>query len=165
MTSSPARTDHAASPAEVRTATPDDARAIVGGYDWLFAPPGAPAPYWDPDVAGHRLAAACDAAGSTVLVAERDGGLVGLATVYLDIVSVRYGQRAWLEDLAVHPDERSRGTGGVLLTRAMAWAAGCGATHLELDSGTGRVDAHRFYERHQPSRRSLCFSWDLVATP
>ena len=29
--------------------------------------------------------------------------VVGFATVYLDIVSVRFGQRAWVEDLAVAP--------------------------------------------------------------
>ena len=36
-----------------------------------------------------------------------------------------------------------------------------GATHLELDSGEARADAHRFYEREQPSYRSTCFGWEL----
>jgi hypothetical protein len=37
------------------------------------------------------------------LVAVDNVSLVGFATVYLDIVSVRFGQRAWVEDLAVAP--------------------------------------------------------------
>jgi GNAT superfamily N-acetyltransferase len=96
-----------------------------------------------------------------VLVAEDGGRLVGLCTVALDLDSVRFGQRAWVEDLAVDPDGRSRGTGKALLDAAKAWARERGATHLELDSGDQRSDAHRFYEREQPSWTSRCFAWQL----
>jgi GNAT superfamily N-acetyltransferase len=64
--------------------------------------------------------------------------------------------------LAVHPDQRSTGIGAALLTTARQWAADHGATHLELDSATTRVDAHRFYDRHQPTTRSITFSWQLT---
>lgn len=36
------------------------------------------------------------------------------------------------------------------------------ASHLELDSGLGRHDAHLSYERSAPSWRSLCFGWELA---
>ena len=74
---------------------------------------------------------------------------------------MRFGRRVWVEDLAVHPDRRSLGIGKLLLDEAKAWARSRGATHLELDSAQTRTDAHRFYEREQPSARSTCFGWEL----
>ena len=87
--------------------------------------------------------------------------LVGLCTAYDDIESVRFGRRVWVEDLAVHPERRSLGIGKRLLDGALDWARARGATHLELDSAETRADAHRFYERAQPSWRSISFGWEL----
>ena len=70
-------------------------------------------------------------------------------------------QRARVEDLAVDPERRSGGVGKQLLDAAKDWARSRGATHLELDSGEAREAAHRFYEREQPSWRSICFGWEL----
>jgi GNAT superfamily N-acetyltransferase len=97
-----------------------------------------------------------------VLVAE-DGEqrLVGFATVYLDLMSVRFGQRAWVEDLAVAPDRRSQGIGHALLEHAKIWARDHGAQRLGLESSAARLDAHRFYEREQPSGQSRSFHWQL----
>jgi GNAT superfamily N-acetyltransferase len=47
-----------------------------------------------------------------------DAGVTGFATAYLDMHSVRYGLRCWIEDLAVHPAHRSRGIGKALQSRA-----------------------------------------------
>jgi GNAT superfamily N-acetyltransferase len=107
------------------------------------------------------MARLIEAADRTALVAERDGAIVGLCTVALDLESVRFGQRAWVEDLAVHPDHRSAGHGKALLDAAKDWAREHGATHLELDSGEVRADAHRFYERERPDYRSVQFGWGL----
>lgn len=147
----------------VRAATPDEAAALAPSYEWLFAAPGSRPAHWDLSTAAARLAGAAAAEGSAVLVAADSERGVGFCTVYLDLLSVRYGARAWVEDLAVAPDERSRGTGGKLLRAAMAWATDCGASHLELDSALTRTDAHRFYDRHAPDSRSMCFSWALPA--
>ena len=89
------------------------------------------------------------------------GEIVGICTVKLDIESVRFGQRAWVEDLAVHPDHRSAGHGKALLDAAKDWGRERGASHLELDSGEARTDAHRFYDREQPSWRSINYGWEL----
>ena len=142
----------------VRAARPEEAAAIVPLYDWLFAPPGGPAPGWDPVVAQERVLDLIGSANATVLVTD---DLSGFCTVMLDLRSVRFGQRAWVEDLAVDPARRSEGHGKALLDAAKDWAREHGASHLELDSGEGRVDAHRFYEREQPSFTSRCFSWFL----
>ena len=80
---------------------------------------------------------------------------------FLDFESVRFGRRAWVEDLAVHSGHRSLGIGKRLLDAAKDWARKHGATHLELDSGHARTDAHRFYERERPSWSSISFGWEL----
>lgn len=146
----------------IRPARHAEADAVLAAYEWLFAPPGSRPALWDPVRARETLAWLIDADTATVLVAEADGGvLVGLCTVALDIRSVRFGQRAWVEDLAVDPTHRSTGVGKALLDAARAWAREHGATHLELDSGDARPDAHRFYEREQPSWTGRNFAWQL----
>ena len=148
----------------IRASRPDEAPALLAAYEWLFAPPGSRPALWDrarAEATLRELAAADDAA---VLVAEdedRGGAIAGLCTVYLDIRSVRFGQRAWIEDLAVDADRRSAGLGKALLDAAKDWAREHGATHLELDSGFARTDAHRFYEREEPSWDSRSFGWLL----
>jgi GNAT superfamily N-acetyltransferase len=145
----------------IRAARADEAERLVSTYEWLFAPPGSQPPQWDPTRAEERLRALITGDRSEVFVADDGGEVVGICTVALDIVSVRFGQRAWVEDLAVHPDHRSAGHGKALLDAAKAWGRERGAAHLELDSGEARTDAHRFYEREQPSWRSINFGWEI----
>ena len=145
----------------VRTASADDLPEVLKAYDWLFAPPGGLPPGWDPVAAARRLEQVLTDERSTILVTGDAGAISGFCTVALDLRSVRFGQRAWVEDLAVDPAGRSQGLGKALLDAAKAWAAERGATHLELDSGDSRVDAHRFYEREQPSWSTRSFGWVL----
>jgi GNAT superfamily N-acetyltransferase len=145
----------------IRNAAPGEGAAIAPLYEWLFAEPGSPVEGWNLDVAARRLEQASAADRSTVLVADDKGVLIGFATVYLDIDSVRFGQRAWVEDLAVDPGHRSSGVGKALLDAAKQWSRERGATHLGLESGETRVDAHRFYDRELPSARSRSFVWRL----
>jgi GNAT superfamily N-acetyltransferase len=145
----------------IREAAPGEEPALVAAYEWLFAPPGSRPPQWDAESAALRLREAMGSGASEVLVADVGGDVVGICTVYLDLESVRFGMRAWVEDLAVHHDHRSAGHGKALLDAAKDWARERGATHLELDSGEARADAHRFYERERPSWRSISFGWEL----
>ena len=133
----------------------------MGAYEWLFAPPGSRPPMWDAARAADRLGALISAPDGEVFVADGDGTVVGICTVSLDLESVRFGLRAWVEDLAVDPDHRSAGHGKALLDAAKDWGRERGASHLELDSGVARSDAHRFYEREGPSWTSTCFGWEL----
>jgi GNAT superfamily N-acetyltransferase len=147
--------------AKIREAVPGEVERVLGMYEWLFAPPGSVPPRWDPERARAAIADAIADESAAVLVGEHRGDLLGLCTAYLELNSVRFGPRCWVEDLAVSPSQRSQGVGKDLLNAAKDWARERGATHLELDSGDTRVDAHRFYEREEPSWRSVCFAWEL----
>jgi GNAT superfamily N-acetyltransferase len=145
----------------IRNAHVGEAASLVAAYEWLFTPPGSVPPAWDPEQAAARLTRAFHSEDAEVFVASERGEVVGLCTVYLDIESVRFGQRAWVEDLAVAPEARSLGHGKALLDAAKDWARDNGASHLELDSSEARADAHRFYDRERPTWRSICFGWEL----
>jgi GNAT superfamily N-acetyltransferase len=145
----------------IRAASGDEAERLPALYEWLFAPPGAQPEDWDERRAVVALGGAIESHDSCVLVADDDGELIGICTVYQDLHSVRYGYRAWVEDLAVHPQRRSEGIGKALLDAAKDWAHERGATHLELDSALTRTDAHRFYEREGSQYKSFSFGWRL----
>ena len=146
---------------QIRAAKLGEESAIAPLYEWLLAPPGTRPAAWDPNRAEIALRAAIDSHDSVVLVADAGDELVGFLTAYRDIHSVRFGQRAWVEDLAVHPEHRSRGIGKALLDAAKAWARERGATHLKLESAEARIDAQRFYEREGAQDRSISFGWAL----
>jgi GNAT superfamily N-acetyltransferase len=149
----------------ITTARDGDLPAVVSAYEWLFASPGSRPPAWNEAYALQRLGQALTDERSTVFVATdvdvEEGHIVGFCTAYLDIVSVRFGQRCWVEDLATHPQVRSQGIGTLLLDAACEWARTHGASHIELDSGDARHRAHRFYDARQPSSTSRCFGWTL----
>jgi GNAT superfamily N-acetyltransferase len=146
---------------EIRAARADEAERIPALYQWLFAPPGSMPAAWDERRAVVALRQAIESHDACVLVADDAGSLVGFCTVYQDLHSVRFGYRAWVEDLAVDPGRRSEGIGKALLGAARDWARERGATHLELDSAEARTDAHRFYEREGSNYRAFSFGWEL----
>jgi GNAT superfamily N-acetyltransferase len=146
---------------EVHPARAEQTDELVAAYDWLFTPPGSKPPMWDAAAAAERLRAAIESDAAEVFIADLDGLIAGFVTVYDEFESVRFGHRAWVEDLAVDPDRRSQGLGKALLDAAKEWARSRGATHLELDSAETRADAHRFYDREQPSWKSVSFGWLL----
>ena len=145
----------------IRNAQPGEGFVLTDAYEWLFAAPGVRPADWSRDVAAERLEAAIADDRAAVLVAEDNEVIVVFATVYLDIISVRFGQRAWVEDLAVAADHRSRGIGKALLDATRSWARGHGAAQLKLESGAARVDAHRFYEREGAQGWSRSFRWAM----
>jgi GNAT superfamily N-acetyltransferase len=145
----------------IREAERGEEEEIIAMYQWLFAPPGSQPLAWDPAAARDRLSEALASPSSSVLVAQGDGALIAFCTAYLEFTSVRFGRRCWVEDFAVDPERRSQGVGSALLSAAREWARRAGATHLELDSGLGRADAHRFYKREGGTRQAYTFGWNL----
>jgi GNAT superfamily N-acetyltransferase len=141
---------------------PEEADRVAFMYEWLFAPPGVRPPRWAHDRAVRAIDGLLASDVATVLVARLEGELVGFCTAYVDIESVRFGRRVWVEDLAVDPERRSQGIGKQLLDAAKDWARARGANRIALESAEARTDAHRFYEREHPSYRSIAFGWDLA---
>jgi GNAT superfamily N-acetyltransferase len=137
---------------DIRPATLADEAACLDLLEQLFEIPGARAPGYTRQRGSHGFRWAVEGERSDVLLALDGGSLVGLASVYRDIESIRYGPRTWLQDLVVDRDVRSGGVGKALLAAAADWARERGCTHLALSSGWGRQDAHRFYEREGMAR-------------
>ncbi|MEU7802826.1 GNAT family N-acetyltransferase [Micromonospora arborensis] len=136
---------------------------FVMGLEWLFAPPGRRPEDWDRDRAVERTAQLLAHEDVALFEARsQENQLVGVASVYVDILSVRFGRRASIEDLAVHPDWRSRGVGSSLLTAARAWAHEQGADYVFLESGLARTEAHRFYLREGATHAAAAFRWSSV---
>ena len=126
----------------------------------LFEPPGAEAPGYTHERRRAGFKYAVHDRDADVLLAIEGERVVGLASVYADILSIRYGPRCWLQDLIVTSSHRGCGVGAKLLEAASEWARERGCTHLELSSGDGRKDAHRFY-RAQGMSQSYNFTKQL----
>jgi GNAT superfamily N-acetyltransferase len=144
---------------EVRPATPADEDPALDLIEELFAAPGGFPPEYTRERGSQGFRWAVTRPDADVLLAFDGDAAVGLASVYADIKSIRFGPRCWLQDLVVRSDCRSQGVGAALLDGASKWAKDHGCTHIELSSGSGRVDAHRFYEREGMQRGYDFFKW------
>jgi GNAT superfamily N-acetyltransferase len=89
--------------------------------------------------------------GSTVLVAEVDQGVVGLAVLltrpppaFAGAVPLKVIE---LDNLVVYSGLRSQGIGRQLLEAIVDWSRGQGASHLGVAVHAFNRDARRFYER------------------
>jgi GNAT superfamily N-acetyltransferase len=111
----------------------------------LFESPGARPKGYSPERGREGFRHAVQHPEADVLLAVDGDSIVGLASVYADFLSIRFGKRCWLQDLVVSKSRRSEGIGARLIAAAVEWARERGCTHLELASGAGRLDAHRFY--------------------
>ncbi len=147
---------------EVRPIERGGERDFVTGLGWLFEAPGSQPAGWDRLVAEQRAARVIASPEAALIGAWSSAEqVVGVASVYLDILSIRFGQRASIEDLAVHSAWRSQGVGSMLLTSARKWAIDRGADYVFLESGLARTDAHRFYIREGALQAALAFRWTI----
>jgi GNAT superfamily N-acetyltransferase len=144
---------------EIRPASLDDEEAARYLREELFEPPGG----MPPDFTRERFSAAfrwaVEEPTADVLLAFDGDTAVGLASVYADIQSLGFGPKCWLQDIVVDKKRRSEGIGGLLMAAAETWARARGLTHIELSSNSGRVDAHRFYERLGFRRAYAFLKW------
>jgi GNAT superfamily N-acetyltransferase len=144
----------------IRLAMPEDEARALALIEELFEPPGVRASGYTEERGRAGFKYAVHDRGADVLLALDGERVVGLASVYADILSIRYGPRCWLQDLIVTSSHRGRGVGAKLLAAASDWGRDRGCTHLELSSGEGRKDAHRFY-RAQGMSQSYNFSMQI----
>ncbi|WP_371654066.1 MULTISPECIES: GNAT family N-acetyltransferase [unclassified Streptomyces] len=89
-----------------------------------------------------------------------DGVCVGAAgwRIVATTVAVR---KLYVDDLVTAETARSRGVGHALLAHVEGIARAAGCTSLNLDSGTHRTDAHRFYFRERMAVTAFNFDKKL----
>ncbi len=98
-----------------------------------------------------------DPARRLVLLAEREGAIVGMITVQLVVSTAEGGDAGLVEDLVVDEACRGAGVGRRLLDEAEEWARAQGATRLQLLADRENEPALRFYARQGwSSTRLVC---------
>ncbi|MGH8889802.1 MAG: GNAT family N-acetyltransferase [Acidothermaceae bacterium] len=96
----------------------------------------------------RALAEIAAAPYNELLVAERDGQVVGTCQVFgVRQFHHRGGLCAEIEGVHVHPDVRGQGVGSLLIDRAVDVARAWGSYRVQLTSNKVRTEAHRFYAR------------------
>lgn len=90
---------------------------------------------------------------------EDDGGVVRSVAGFRLMERLHAGRVLYVDDLVTDETSRSRRYGDALFDWLAAHARTEGCAALTLDSGTHRVDAHRFYLRKR--MKISCFHFDL----
>lgn len=130
---------------EVRSARPDEADQILAlvGADAISRArvPGD----WPTDRQRDGVRRILVAEDHDLLVAVRDGTVVGVVQLSFLPEFARDGDRAQLETMHVADTERRQGTGRALVEHAIGVAREHGCGVVQLTSGTFRPEAHRFY--------------------
>jgi ribosomal protein S18 acetylase RimI-like enzyme len=133
-------------PFSIRPATPSDLDTLVRLLGVLFS---IEADFRPDEVRQRRGLARMleDPERRVVLVAERDGAVIGMVTAQLIISTAEGAPSALLEDLVVDAADRGRGVGRELVAAIEGWARARGATRLQLLADRDNSAALRFYER------------------
>lgn len=100
------------------------------------------------------------AGGARMCVAVRGDDAVGVA-VHRIHENTFDGVQMYVDDLVTDEAQRSQGIGKALLDHAQALARAAGCAAFNLDSGTQRRDAHRFYFREGMTINSFHFGMPL----
>ena len=108
------------------TMTPDDQGFFLGLIDMVG---------WGLTDADYRRMLAFSPEG--IFKATLDGEDVGV------VVTVDYGEMAWIGNLIVVPDSRGRGIGEALMKRAMEHLEGCGIRCIRLDGVQKAIPLYR----------------------
>jgi hypothetical protein len=77
----------------IPTATAADEGAVLDLIEELFAAPGSAPAGYSREEGAARFRASIEGADRDVLLADDAGATVGLASVYADIPSIRFGHR------------------------------------------------------------------------
>lgn len=140
----------------IRPPRPDDYETLCALFDGLdeFHRRGRPdffQPFDGPPRPREAVERWCSGPGSTVLVAEGDGEVVGLAVLLRRMPSGFAGavprEVVELDNFVVRGDWRSRRVGRHLLDAVLDWSRAQGASHVEVGGHAFNRDARRFYER------------------
>lgn len=127
-------------PIQTREATERDAEAIAA----LLGQLGYPS---SPEDVVRRMTRMASEPGGRALVAELDGRVVGLATLYIRHLITLDAPLARLASMVIAEPQRSQGIGELLVRAAEAAAREAGCDRMEVTSNEKRARAHAFYRR------------------
>jgi GNAT superfamily N-acetyltransferase len=131
--------------AVVREARPEDFEAVTALLEELGRPKSLGTP--EEPALRERFGDWLRAPDRFIFVAEEDGVVIGMIDMAL-IARPNFVQpHAWVPDLIVTENARSRGLGAALLSRAAEVAEELGAFSVALESAHWRTRAHEFYLR------------------
>lgn len=82
-----------------------------------------------------------------ILVARRDGRVIGMANLLFTVSTALGARVAILDDLVVDAAARGAGVGSALLERAIATAREQGCRRISLHTDASNVSAQRLYRR------------------
>lgn len=142
----------------IRTASSADAPALSR----LLGQLGYPA---EASAIPNRLERVLARPGTTVLVAEDGGAVVGVVTVHLFQALHTEEPNAWLTAVVVDESARGKGVGSALVARAEDWAREQGASRLSLTSALRRKEAHEFYKTRSYEHTGVRMTKELAAPP
>ena len=129
----------------IRPATSSDMNAMVEFLHRLFTIEA------DFDFSAERqqrgLELLLAAPAATVMVAEVEGAVVGMATAQLVISTAEGGPSLLIEDLVVVPTRQNRGIGTALLAALAEWGAGRDAGRMQLLADRTNSPALDFYRQ------------------
>ena len=92
---------------------------------------------------------------------EDELGVVRSVAGFRVMEKLHSGRTLYVDDLVTDADSRSKGHGDRLFDWLVAKARALGCDEFSLDSGTQRVDAHRFYLRKRMKISAFHFSLPL----
>ncbi|MCX5384908.1 GNAT family N-acetyltransferase [Streptomyces sp. NBC_00083] len=101
------------------------------------------------------------AQGLRFTAAYSDAGVCVGAAGWRIIVNTSAVRKLYVDDLVTAATARSTGVGHALLAHLEGHARAAGCTSLNLDSGTHRTDAHRFYFRERMAVTAFNFDKPL----
>ena len=120
----------------VRLAGPRDCEALCALLD-------------NPEHAREQVLAWLESPTATLLVAQSEVGILGVAVLMTRIVPLPGAAThkvVEVDNLVVRADQRGRRIGRRLLAAAVEWSRQRRATQVEVFVGDGNRDARRFYE-------------------
>ena len=124
----------------VRDATVADAPTLAPLLDELGYPAAV-------DALESRMRRMLSRDDQRILVAERDGAVLGLLALHIFPVLAYDRDLAMIMALVVTERARGLGVGRALIERADAVSKSLGASRLMVTTHVRRADAHAFYER------------------
>lgn len=140
----------------VRDATPEDWPAVEALLAELGRPDVRGAP--EEDAAREVFLDYLRRDDARALVAEEDGRVVGFVDMEYRARLNFTTPQAWIPDLVVTDEARSRGAGAALLARCEELARERGCWSLSLESANWRDRAHAFYRREGLADAAKSFS-------